>query len=152
MLIYLDACCLNRPFDDPRIERNHLEAEAVFLILRRIERGEWRLCGSAALVLEIDLCPAPMRREAVRDIVAASSVWMPSNHAVLGRMDELIALGFKEMDALHLASAEAAQCDVLLTTDDRFLRRCAALNEALRVLVANPLTWILEQMNHGQDR
>ncbi|BAZ26615.1 hypothetical protein NIES4073_75230 [Kalymmatonema gypsitolerans NIES-4073] len=32
-LIYLDVCCLNRPFNDQTQERIRLEAEAVFIIL-----------------------------------------------------------------------------------------------------------------------
>jgi hypothetical protein len=35
--IYLDVCCLNRPFDDQCQERIRLESEAILLIL---ERGE----------------------------------------------------------------------------------------------------------------
>ena len=27
--IYLDVCCLNRPFDDQSIDRIHLESEAI---------------------------------------------------------------------------------------------------------------------------
>jgi predicted nucleic acid-binding protein len=35
----------------------------------------------------------------------------------------LEALGYGALDALHLASAEQALVDVLLTTDDRFIRQ-----------------------------
>ena len=38
MKIYLDACCLNRPFDDQSQDRVRLEAEAILLILGRLER------------------------------------------------------------------------------------------------------------------
>jgi hypothetical protein len=40
--VYLDVCCLNRPFDDQQQDRVHLEAEAVLLILKRCEAGEWQ--------------------------------------------------------------------------------------------------------------
>jgi hypothetical protein len=36
-LIYLDVCCLNRPFDDQTQERIRLEAEAVLRILANIQ-------------------------------------------------------------------------------------------------------------------
>jgi hypothetical protein len=39
--IYLDTCCLNRPFDDQTQERIRLESEAMLAILSRIEKGEW---------------------------------------------------------------------------------------------------------------
>jgi hypothetical protein len=41
MKIYLDVCCLNRPFDDQGQERIRLEAEAVLLIIARMESGQW---------------------------------------------------------------------------------------------------------------
>jgi hypothetical protein len=36
-LIYLNVCCLNRPFDDQTQERIRLEAEAVLRILANIQ-------------------------------------------------------------------------------------------------------------------
>ncbi len=47
--VYLDACCLNRPFDDQTQDRIHLEAEAVLLILTHVESGRWQWIGSEAL-------------------------------------------------------------------------------------------------------
>jgi hypothetical protein len=38
--IYLDACCLNRPFDDQTQARIRLEAEAVLMILMECELSE----------------------------------------------------------------------------------------------------------------
>ncbi|MDF2439948.1 MAG: hypothetical protein JWN98_932 [Abditibacteriota bacterium] len=40
MKIYLDVCCLKRPFDDQGQDRIHLESEAVLLILAHVEAGE----------------------------------------------------------------------------------------------------------------
>lgn len=39
--IYLDVCCLNRPFDDQGQERVRLESAAVVEILKGIEIGKW---------------------------------------------------------------------------------------------------------------
>ena len=50
--VYLDASALNRPFDDQRLSRNRLEAEAVLVILESVETGQIKLVGSAALVYE----------------------------------------------------------------------------------------------------
>ena len=47
--IYLDVCCLNRPFDDQRQARVRLEAEAVLLILGRCEAGTWQWLSSAVV-------------------------------------------------------------------------------------------------------
>jgi hypothetical protein len=37
--VYLDNCCLNRPFDDQRQMRVRLEAEATLCIQEHIRRG-----------------------------------------------------------------------------------------------------------------
>ncbi|MBI3410260.1 MAG: hypothetical protein HY040_18120 [Planctomycetes bacterium] len=39
MRIYLDACSLQRPFDDRSQPRINVEAEAVLTILRLVESG-----------------------------------------------------------------------------------------------------------------
>jgi len=44
-----------------------------------------------------------------------------------------------------LSSAEAGKADVLLTTDDRFLKRAARGIGSPRVLVLNPVNWLREQ-------
>ena len=61
------------------------------------------------------------------------------------RSMELVGLRIKRLDALHVACAEAARCDVLLTTDDPLLRIAARHARQLRVDVRNPLDWLLEQ-------
>jgi hypothetical protein len=47
--VYLDTCCLNRPFDDQTQMRVRLEAESVLVILARIENGDWVWIGSEVL-------------------------------------------------------------------------------------------------------
>ncbi len=49
MRIYLDVCCLNRPFDDQTQDRIHLESEAVILILKRVRSGNWEWISSEAV-------------------------------------------------------------------------------------------------------
>ena len=38
--IYLDVCCLNRPFDDQNQPRIRLESEAILIILAQYEREQ----------------------------------------------------------------------------------------------------------------
>jgi len=54
--------------------------------------------------------------------------------------------GFGAVDALHLACAEKAKADVLLTTDDLLLRKSGKYSAMLTVRVANPLTWLEEAL------
>ena len=59
MKIYMDACCLNRPFDDQSQDRVRIEAEAVLSILDYCASGEWELASSKALDFELAQCPDP---------------------------------------------------------------------------------------------
>jgi len=76
---------------------------------------------------------------AVQEHVAVESL----DHKRAGR---LVKLGFKAMDALHVACAERARVDVFLTTDDRLIKTAARQAEVLRMPVANPLKWLEEQL------
>ena len=46
MIVYLDNCCYNRPFDDQTQERIHLESEAILTILKRGQMGIYKIVGS----------------------------------------------------------------------------------------------------------
>lgn len=140
--VYLDACCLNRPFDDQTQDRIRLESEAVLLILSHIERGEWRWIGSDVLDFEIRQMPALERRQRVQALMRNGANSVSLEPEVVDRAVELEAMGIDSYDALHLACAERAAVDVFLTTDDRLLRRARHHAEALKVRVENPLTWL----------
>ena len=46
MRVYLDACCLNRPFDDQRADRIRVESEAIVLIMNHLDARDWTWVGS----------------------------------------------------------------------------------------------------------
>jgi len=60
------------------------------------------------------------------------------------RADELTEAGLGTADAVHVADAEALDADVLLTCDDRLIRRCRRTSERLSVRVENPKIWLEE--------
>jgi hypothetical protein len=57
MKVYLDACCLNRPFDDQSQPRVRLEAEAISIILEKLHQNEWEWIGSEILLYELGQNP-----------------------------------------------------------------------------------------------
>jgi predicted nucleic acid-binding protein len=61
----------------------------------------------------------------------------------VNRTMELVPLGFKRFDALHIACAESGNVDVFLTTDDRLVKKAMAYQKILRVSVANPVIWLM---------
>jgi len=142
--IYLDACCLNRPFDDQGQARIQLESDAVLIIIERVAAAVWVLLGSDVLLAEIAAIPDPVRRDRVATLARYCSEVLTSSQAELERAEGLERAGFHGMDALHIACAERMAADTFLTTDDALLR-CARRNVLqLRVTVANPAHWVLD--------
>ena len=140
MRVYLDICCLKRPFDaqDDAIVR--LESEAVTSILA-LPSERITLVRSRAQRLENSLNPLQWRREAVAAWLDEAPVEVVAAAALTRRTSELIASGFKNFDAFHVATAEAC-ADVFVTVDKRLSRR--ATTAALRVRVVSPLTLLQE--------
>lgn len=139
MLIYLDTCCLNRPYDDQSQPRIQLEASAVLAILQRVTSGEVQLANSNVLQFEIHRIADQTRRNGILHFLSYSSSFQALTSAIGQRGIELNHLGFKRIDALHLATAEVMKADTFLTTDDQFLR-CAARHYAhLTISVLNPV-------------
>jgi predicted nucleic acid-binding protein len=147
----MDVCCLNRPFDDWTQSRIRLEAEAVLAIALRCQNQEWQLISSTALEAEIAKTPDLARRQRVRDSLIVANTIIPVTEQILQRAKDIVPLGFKSFDALHVACAESGQADVLLTTDDRLLRNAQRHPSSLNVRVENPVIWLMELSNTGDD-
>ena len=139
MFIYFDTCCLNRPYDDQSQPRIQLEAGAVLAILQRITSGEVQLANSSVLQFEIHRIADQTRRNGILHFLSYASSFQPLTPAIEQRGIELNHLGFKRLDALHLAAAEALKVDVLLTTDDQLLRRAVQYSSHLTISVLNPV-------------
>lgn len=57
MTIYLDNSLLNRPFDNPDIRINRLEAEVLFLVIDLSEKDKIQLTNSSVIEYENSLNP-----------------------------------------------------------------------------------------------
>lgn len=145
MRVYLDVCCLNRPFDDQSQERIRLESEAVLLVFFRVGIGALEWVASDVVDHEVSLTPDITRRSRVGALLSGATERMTLDDDDEKRAVELRALGFHALDALHLACAERAGVDVFLTTDDRLLKTAARSATDLRITVDNPLRWILKE-------
>jgi predicted nucleic acid-binding protein len=142
--LYLDSCCLNRPFDDQTQGRVRREAEAVLLILARILAGEWEWIASEVVRYEIGRTSLPTRRRHIEALLADAHEIVSVGDTEVERGEQLATLGFRDFDALHLACAESGGADVFLTTDDRLLRLASHHAGQLRVRVENPRVWLEE--------
>ena len=145
--LYLDVCSLQRPLDDQTQARIRLEAEAIKLILARIENGEFEWLTSEVVDYEIAQNPDEERALKAKLLVdqAGTKVIVGTNETT--RASELERLGFTGFDALHLACAESGNADVFLTTDDKLMKRARRIATKLAVRVANPLQWASENIS-----
>lgn len=141
MRIYLDACCLNRLTDDQNQPRIRAEALAVERVLKRVREGTVLWISSDALIDELDRNPDSERRMGNVALLAFAAEVVVETDQVALRAEALHSVGYGVFDALHLACAEAARVDVLLTTDDSFLRKASRGDGRPRIAVRNPLSW-----------
>lgn len=142
--VYLDTCCFSRPLDDPTQVRVKLEAEAIVVVLEHVDQGRWMMIGSYAVDAEIAAIRDPVRRQDVTKVATAATNHIRADPQLLQRAQVLERMGFGVYDSVHIACAEIAGADVLLTTDDALVRRARRLQHELGVPVANPLTWLKE--------
>lgn len=145
MRVYLDAYCLSRLTDDQSQARIREEAEAVEKVLVGVRRGAVELLSSEALDDEVRRNPSLERRMEAQTTLSLAVTSTEINEAIALRAQSLVRLGYGPFDALHLAAAESAGVAVLLTTDDRLLKRTARKLGNPRIPVRNPVSWIMEQ-------
>ncbi len=142
MKIYMDNCCLNRPFDDQSNFRVHLEAEAIKTIITLVEQREWHLISSKILKFEISKIADESRKKELMVMESLASEIVQINSLIATRANEFERFGVQSFDALHLACAEN-NADVLLTVDDKFIKKAHDIKK-LNITVYNPLVWLNE--------
>ena len=143
MKIYLDNCCYNRPFDDQTQERIHLESEAILTILKRGEIGVYQIIGSDILRLEIERMSDGVKKQRVKELYQVASMSISYSEEIKDRAAEIVSTSkIRNFESLHIASAEVAGVDVLITTDDKLEKMAAKLN--LKIKVMNPLKFAWE--------
>jgi len=136
MRLYLDNSVLNRPFDDQRQPRIWLETLSFSLVLTLIESGEAKLIRSPIHDLENGRNPFTLRRQWVEKCLRMAESSSALNDSLKSRALALEQAGFKALDALHLACAEAAGTERFLTCDDRLIRRYSG-----QMIVESPVTF-----------
>mgnify|MGYP001027101113 FL=1 len=104
MRVYLDACCLNRPFDDQTQERIRLEAEAVTLFIQLARQGKHEWVSSEIVEEEIRRCPDANRRSSVLAFLLFPHERLALTEPMIQLAEEFVRHGIHSMDAMHLAA------------------------------------------------
>ena len=139
MRVYLDNCCYNRPFDDQHNLATALESFAKLQIQSLMRSGELEYVWSDSLCHEVDKNPFLRRFKSIVAWIGGASVYVETTDEIIERAKDFEAMGVKKMDALHLASAEAASCDWFFTTDKGILKKVREIGE---MMVANPVEFV----------
>jgi len=148
MKLYLDVCCLSRIFDDQSQDKIRMETEAITGILKRcIAPNDWILVGSDIILLEASKNKDNTKRQKILHLHEGAIIKTTYNTKIKLRAEQLRTCGIKLFDSLHMASAEYAQVDALLTTDKQFINSSARSDSLLRVV--NPLNFYMEVLNHA---
>lgn len=143
MKIYLDNCCYNRPFDDQTQDRIYLESEIILMILRRGENGWYRIIGSDILDLEIENMKNDVKKQRVKKLYEMADIHIQYTSEIRQSAKNIMSISnIKNFDSLHIASAEYAGADIMLTTDDKLEKMAAKLE--LHVKVMNPMKFAME--------
>jgi predicted nucleic acid-binding protein len=141
MKIYMDVCCLCRPFDDHQNRKIRLEAEAILTILDRCN-SDWELVGSVVLDSEISRMADPDKRQKVEQKLELVREYIELDETIFNHASMYQSAGLKLFDALHLACAQSGET-IFLTTDNRIIILSGKI-PAITIKVKNPVHWLME--------
>ena len=125
MLIYLDNCCYNRPYDDQSLLSVSLETQAKLYVQELIRRGRLQMVNSYMLEFENSENPYELRRQAIGVFISENEskyVSIDRERDVIRLAEKIMATGVKYKDACHVACAVLSGCEYFLTTDHRLLK------------------------------
>jgi len=128
MKIYLDTCCYCRPIRDA---------------VRLCRTAGFIIVGSSAIKAEMADIKNDGKRERAQgfyDETVNDELSMDAD--IINRAQELSVLGMKPPDSYHIAFAESAGVNFMLTTDKRLERSAERLG--VKVKVINPISFIEE--------
>ncbi len=144
MTVYLDMCCLKRPFDDQTQPRISVETTAILSILRAVAEVRLHAVRSVAHDLENEVNPDARRAAAVAAWLCRLNPIKPTPAQVRELVARLLPSALKPLDAYHLAWADYLDADVLVTYDDRFLAGAKKVVDLVRVRVVDPVSFVEE--------
>jgi predicted nucleic acid-binding protein len=139
--LYLDNCCLNRPFDDQRQLKIKLETDAKLFIQQELLAGKYELAWSYILDYEISISPFEERKEKFNQWKDIAKCFCSEEESILLEAEKLAAMKFKIIDALHISSAKYLHCDYIITTDRKMLNK-----EVTGILIVDPIGFLQREV------
>jgi predicted nucleic acid-binding protein len=145
MLVYLDNCCYNRPFDEQKDLLVRLETEAKLFIQEQIRIGIFDLIWSFVLDYENGRNPFLDKRERIDSWRGLAKIDCDTNDFIRHKARELMQnFNLKQADASHTACAIYANADYFITTDKGILKQSKNIEE---IKIVSPITFLEEVSN-----
>ena len=123
ILLYLDNCCFNRPYDDQNNLMNRMETEAKLFIQALVIQQKIDLAWSFVLDFENNDNPFEERRLRIGEWRTLAAVDCDLNEDISGQAERLTQIGLRQKDAAHIACAIYLKADYFITTDKRILNK-----------------------------
>jgi len=125
MKVYLDNCSYYRPFDDQSQMRIYLETQAKLHIQKMIRDGSLLLAISYVSLYENWNSPYSRNKITVNKFFEIATTFVDIDKAdiIEQKANEIVKIGVKSKDALHISCAIEAACDYFITTDNEILKK-----------------------------
>ncbi len=151
MLIYIDNCVLNRPFDDQSQERIYFETQAFLILLKQIDAGKIKFLNSFAIEYEISAISDNERESKIRKYLKSASSYVNYNKKIEKRAIELQDIGFSAMDAVHIAVSEFAKVDYFVTCDDDIIKLSETFKKNIKIKITSVSKLVTEIINYVKN-
>jgi predicted nucleic acid-binding protein len=137
--IYLDNCCFNRPYDDQNDIKIKVESISKLYIQEQIKNNKIDLIWSYILEFENDQNPYKDKLIAIEKWKNLSIVNINESDDIIVVAENLVKIGIKDKDALHISCALNGGCDYLITTDNGILKKSKLIKN---ISILNPVDFI----------
>jgi len=139
IMVYLDNCVYNRPFDDQKQIKIFLEAEAKKHIQRLIIEQRIDLAYSFINRFENSKNPNSSNKSAINSFFTHAALYIDYTHAanVGSRAIKIMKDGIKTRDAYHISSAIEGSCNYFITTDRQLLNY-----KTTETIICNPIQFL----------
>lgn len=142
MRVYLDVCCLCRPFDDFPSNKISIESDAILTILKQCQT-QWELIDSEVIHHEISKIPDDEKRLHVMRFLENSKHYVTLNQNTIDRAKELWIQGIDTYDALHIVCAYESNA-IFLTVDEVLIKKINKVHQNYMYNIINPVIWLME--------
>jgi len=130
-------CCYNRPYDDQLHPLIRIETEAKLLIQSEVLKGNLDLVWSFIIHYENNDNPFVDKKKQIALWESKSASIVAFSHEIQLQAENIMKLGIKTKDALHIACAISANADAFITTDRKLLNK-----QVSGINITNPMDFV----------